>query len=218
MRDIQQSKGDGATNCVGVIRTIKEHLAKKVALKVRRAGGVECWPWVGARYATGYGHMTVCGKPMLAHRVAYELAHGEIPAGLIVRHSCDNPSCCNPSHLLIGTIADNMRDKCERGRQANGERHPRHKLAEHQVFDVVARLKAGDGPRAVADAFGVCIGTIIAIRDGRTWPTVTGLRPLDGVRRQGSKTKLLIQRAGRLPRTGHTLDEAIQQSKPKNAA
>ena len=75
-----------------------------------------CWEWQGATVAAGYGCVRVHGKLYLNHRVSYEYHHGPIPEGLIVRHTCDNPPCFNPDHLLVGTHADNARDKVERGR------------------------------------------------------------------------------------------------------
>ena len=71
-----------------------------------------CWTWTGKRYPTGYGRF---GKHY-AHRVAYELAYGPIPEGMHVCHSCDNPPCCNPAHLWIGTPKDNMQDRERKGR------------------------------------------------------------------------------------------------------
>jgi len=77
-----------------------------------------CHEWGGARNARGYGRITadVPGEPkvMYAHRLAFYLANGYLAA--VIRHSCDNPSCCNPAHLLAGTQSDNMRDAAERNR------------------------------------------------------------------------------------------------------
>ena len=78
-----------------------------------------CIVWTGARNARGYGRVSTATIPNLpkvtyAHRVAYYLATGETPA--LLRHTCDNPPCCNPDHLLPGTQQDNMRDAVERGR------------------------------------------------------------------------------------------------------
>jgi hypothetical protein len=79
-----------------------------------------CWLWVGARNNFGYG---VFGRRhngktrfKLAHRHSYELVHGEIKRGLLVLHSCDNPSCVNPAHLEIGTQSKNMSDCASRSR------------------------------------------------------------------------------------------------------
>jgi hypothetical protein len=72
-----------------------------------------CWLWTGSTRSTGYGAMSVNGRPESAHRIAWMLDHGPIPTGLIIRHTCDNGNigCANPDHLLIGTVADNEMDK-----------------------------------------------------------------------------------------------------------
>jgi hypothetical protein len=93
--------------------------------KVDRSGGPDaCWEWQGKRNYRGYGQkvlnrLSMSRKITGAHRVAYYLHHGVHPGDLIVRHKCDNPSCCNPAHLELGTIADNNRDTRERGRWRN---------------------------------------------------------------------------------------------------
>jgi hypothetical protein len=80
-----------------------------------------CWVWKGTRNPKGYGRISVSGRQDGTHRVAYRLAHGEIPDGLVVRHRCDNPPCINPAHLEVGTPADNSRDMVERGRMCNSK-------------------------------------------------------------------------------------------------
>lgn len=79
--------------------------------RVDRGAPEICWPWLGGKLPKGYGMSHVKSNPVLAHRLAYVLAVGEIPLGLIVRHKCDNPPCCNPAHLELGTYQDNERDK-----------------------------------------------------------------------------------------------------------
>lgn len=88
---------------------------------VQRRTPNECWPWKRARNAKGYGHASMEGAKAIAHRAAYRLAKGEIPAGMIVRHTCDHPACCNPDHLVVGTHADNRADAIERGRTTAGQ-------------------------------------------------------------------------------------------------
>lgn len=76
-----------------------------------------CWPWTAASLPKGYGLFSVNGHPgatALAHRIAYIIGNGPIPPGLVVRHSCHNPPCCNPNHLVCGTYAENEADKKRR--------------------------------------------------------------------------------------------------------
>ena len=80
-----------------------------------------CQIWTAAANSDGYGHLVVDGKLQKAHRVAWELANGRIPAGLQVLHRCDVPACIRVDHLFLGTVSDNMRDMLRKGRS------PRHK-------------------------------------------------------------------------------------------
>jgi hypothetical protein len=81
--------------------------------KVDKRAADECWLWTGCCDTAGYGR---AGKRERAHRIAYQIAHGPLPDGVLVRHTCDNPPCCNPGHLRLGSFADNTRDMVERGR------------------------------------------------------------------------------------------------------
>jgi hypothetical protein len=85
-------------------------------LKVRRSTRPgSCWEWQGA-LAAGYGRYKLKGRVVGAHRYAWEWVNGPVPSGLVVRHKCDNPKCCNPDHLDVGTYRDNVSDMVERGR------------------------------------------------------------------------------------------------------
>lgn len=85
-----------------------------------------CWLWKGNRNRQGYGRTGVHGKYIAIHRYAFERFRHRIPAGMSVLHRCDNPPCCNPAHLFLGTLADNRRDCVAKGRQARGNSHMSH--------------------------------------------------------------------------------------------
>lgn len=75
-----------------------------------------CWIWTGAHDRAGYGWMRIDGIIIGAHRIAWELAYGPIPDGLLVCHHCDNPTCVRPSHLFLGDHQDNYDDMVTKGR------------------------------------------------------------------------------------------------------
>lgn len=131
--------------------------------KVDRRGDDECWPWIAAKRDSkrGYGAFWYQGRHRQATYMALILSGATVPDGLMVRHECDNPSCCNPKHLLVGTHADNMADKTARGRQVRGERSAKAKLTREQVDfiraqkpDGVKQLKRGAAAE-IAKRFGI---------------------------------------------------------------
>ena len=93
---------------------------RTILSRVEEEGG--CWVYNGSRTQDGYGQFTTFGVHWRAHRYFYTYFNGDIPKGLLVRHTCDNPPCVLPSHLLLGTDADNNRDMMERGRYNGGLR------------------------------------------------------------------------------------------------
>lgn len=106
---------------------------------------------------------------MLAEVLGRELAPGEV-----ARHTCDNPACCRPDHLVVGTQADNVRDRVERGRSALGRGNGRNVLSENDVFAV--RYYPGSLAET-ARLWGVSKWTVRDIRSGRIWSWLTGQRP-----------------------------------------
>jgi len=109
--------------------------------RVDRRGPRDCWSWTAGCCTAGYGHFRLGSastgdrRKELSHRLAYELTKGPIPDGLKVLHECDNPPCCNPAHLFVGTHADNMRDMHAKGRQRKQEsaNHKLRRLRDEQL-------------------------------------------------------------------------------------
>ena len=95
--------------------------------RVDTSGGPDaCWLWKCATRKGGYGSFKLRGKTVSAHRVAWEIAHGKrIPEGLVVRHKCDTPGCCNSIHLAVGTLAENALDRISRKGRRNRIRERR---------------------------------------------------------------------------------------------
>lgn len=148
----------------------KSNLERRFWPKVARLGDEDCWHWTAkARHPFGYGRMSFGrGVNLKAHQIAWALKNGPIPDGKMICHSCDNPSCCNPSHLFLGTQAENMADAKCKGRMCPpprhfGEKHPNAKLLDSQVSAIANDMR----PAAiVAMEYGVSAKTIYCMRRG----------------------------------------------------
>jgi hypothetical protein len=103
------------------------------------------------------------------HVLSYQHFNGRIGKGKFVCHSCDNPSCCNPEHLFLGTAKDNQSDMAGKDRVQHGSRHYRAKLSEKDIPVIRSLCQSGVGHQTVADRYGVCRQTIEHIVHGRTW-------------------------------------------------
>lgn len=157
-------------------RTPSEYLARFVD---RSGGEGACWPWMGCRDSKGYGRISRGGKarPLLAHRTAWEIANGtEVLPGLFVRHLCPgggNPSCCNPSHLEPGTPQQNSDDMVRAGRQSRGLRNPMARVDDGLASEIYRRRATGETLKSIATDFGISIGAVWNIANGRTWTHTT---------------------------------------------
>jgi len=143
--------------------------------RVNQNDANECWPYAGVIMGNGYGQVYVDGEQLLAHRVAYILACGEIPEGLVVRHLCNNKVCCNPAHLALGTQQDNADDMTRAERQARGENVGSAILGREQVLEIYARcLRKNESHASIAADYGVDRSAIGSIAVGKSWAWLTG--------------------------------------------
>lgn len=136
-------------------------------------GPAECWPWLKALSRYGYGlFMLEVGTQITASRFAYILTYGPIPDDQVVCHSCDNPPCCNPAHLFLGTKTDNNLDRDSKGRQAKGERSRSATQTPASVRAIRDRHAAGESQTDLAYEYGISQPSISAIVLRKTWKHV----------------------------------------------
>lgn len=135
----------------------------------------DCWAWQGWKTRAGYGQFTVTKKRYYAHRFAYEHYYSVEPGKLFVCHHCDNPECCNPKHLFLGTYQDNHNDMTRKGRRAKGETIAQSKLTEKQVLEIY-KQKGLIFSSKLAPLYGVTPANICCIWRGETWSHVTGAK------------------------------------------
>lgn len=117
----------------------------------------------------GYGRKLYQGRLVNYHRAVYMETHKldhAVLEGLVVRHTCDNPRCINPAHLIQGTVADNQRDMAERKRSQIGERNPCAKINKETAEAINAAVGS---QRTIAKSFGVSQATVSLIKSGKIW-------------------------------------------------
>lgn len=134
-----------------------------------------CWLWTAALDRHGYGQFWWNGSHWRAHRAAYVMWRGPIPAGLLVLHSCDVRACVNPDHLAVGSTQDNVDDRNAKGRQARGGRNGAAKLSSEEVARVRRRYASGNvTQQELADELGVTQGAISRAVRALSWRDVAG--------------------------------------------
>jgi hypothetical protein len=139
-----------------------------------------CWIFTGASNEFGYGIVGTGGRGMptdRTHRITYKHFHGEIPSGMFVCHECDVPSCCNPSHLFLGTNQDNVDDMVKKGRNSKpprnphivGSAHPGSKLTEAQAVEIRLMHMRGIKQKDIAAQYGMAHQTISKIVNNKRY-------------------------------------------------
>lgn len=140
--------------------------------KIEVGRDTDCWPWRGGANDGGYGRVRIDGALVSPHRVAYEIVNGPIPEmpgyhGAVIRHRCDNPACCNPSHLQVGSQKDNVADMDQRGRRKWAK--PNAHLTPEQVRKIRDDPRSG---RTIAAAYGIGKSQVQRIRSGERWKDI----------------------------------------------
>lgn len=130
-----------------------------------------CWNCTSHRFdKDGYPVTRSNGKSLSASRHVYQELNGELPTEIVVRHTCDNPRCINPDHLITGTQADNIKDRDERGHGPQGEKNGMAKL---NAFDVLRiRKKLRETIATLAKTYGVQPRAIADIATNKLWKHV----------------------------------------------
>lgn len=143
---------------------------------VRVVPGPGCWEWTGGRQADGYGAFSMGGRAARrmvgAHRISWELANGTIPEGMSVMHRCDNPPCVRPSHLELGSRADNMRD------MARKERSRTTRLTAPQVNEIRVAVAKGERHIDIVTRYGISKANVSMIVTRQTWRHLPDVRDL----------------------------------------
>lgn len=153
---------------------VTDRQARNLWLRLDTDGS--CWEWTGPKSRDGYGRVQFGKRFLQVHRVVYELFYQtSLTPDVCVLHTCDNPSCANPSHLFLGSRADNNRDCKAKGRTPKGTRKPNSRLTEKQVEEILASTESAT---ALAKRYPVSDVTIGKIRRGVTW---THIKPKEEV-------------------------------------
>lgn len=173
------TKGEPRRYLLGhATRRSKQKLPTDFWSLVLRGAAHECWPWQGTKNEEGYGSLRVSRRSCGAHRLAYELSVGPIPDGMFVLHHCDNPPCCNPAHLFLGTHQDNMTDMAAkgRGRSPKGSKKAEAKLTEDRVQEARHLFQKGHpefGYTGLARRYGIGVVTMYKAITRQTWTHVS---------------------------------------------
>lgn len=146
----------------------------KLMARSKRNPDTGCLLWTGWLTDKGYGEIRVGRKKKRVHRVTWELAHGPVPPGFLVCHTCDVPNCRELDHLFLGTPADNTADMMTKGREFRpyGELAASAKLTDGQVREIYI---AREPQRTIAARYGIGKSTVGAIKRGEAWRHITGL-------------------------------------------
>ena len=158
---------------------LKVSIAKRLQKYSARNHETGCLEWHGYKDIYGYGVLLVSTdgtkKNKKAHRLSYEQTFGEIEVGKLVCHRCDVRNCIEPTHMYLGTAADNNKDMMLKGRYRsgkqdnNGEKNPNAKLTIKQVDSIKVLFQYGITQKLIANSLSLHRSTIQRIASGKNW-------------------------------------------------
>lgn len=162
--------------CVNPEHIIPATLENRFWLRVVKTN--DCWRWTGCKDKDGYGKIgaRIDGKNFYgrAHRVSWELHNNQkIPKGLVICHRCDNPECTNPTHLFLGTPAENSKDAAKKGRMPRGENSPRARFTEIQILKARTLRDLGVPGKQISQWIGIRGGNLHRILSDEGWKHVS---------------------------------------------
>jgi hypothetical protein len=157
----------------------KKQSPKSFWARVNKKAPNGCWEWTGSINNTGYGSVSWCGAVYTAHRIAAWISgmveHMEAPEHSRMKthvlHKCDNRRCCNPDHLFLGSLSDNMYDMYEKNRkvQPKGEKHTNSKLTNKEATMIRKQYNKGEKQTSLASKYGVSQTAISLVVRGVTY-------------------------------------------------
>lgn len=155
---------------------LAEKFLRRFWSKLAKRGPDECWEWQRSRCTDGYGQLWLGQGIGFAgtHRISWFIRNGPIPPGGVVMHSCDNPPCCNPKHLILGTHKKNAHDAIRKGRfvftkPAFGEGHAQHKLTDSEVREIRRLYLLTKACHEIGEQFGVSAAQIHRLGTFKRW-------------------------------------------------
>jgi len=185
------------------LKSLRDRLERLID---KSAGALACWPFIRKHQnRSGHKQMWANGRMRFVHRLVWEVVNGQIPTGMCVCHHCDNPACCNPRHLFLGTIADNNADRDRKGRQrsVHGTDSPNAKLTDDDIIKIISMLQQRISQQKIAEQFNVRQGTIWFIAARKSWAHLSAGAALAPRRKNSSrKTESEIIEIRRLSKLG----------------
>jgi hypothetical protein len=138
---------------------------------VDKSNLVGCWNWTASVDRYGYGKVKIAGVVYISHRIAFEISFGDFDKSMHVLHSCDNPKCCNPAHLHLGTHSQNMKEMNSRGRNSYGKgiTRKRNKINKQVANQIRIDFKTGVSKHFLAKKYSLSCIHIRSIINMQCW-------------------------------------------------